>query len=63
MLRFFNNCNIIQLSHIAASFEYIDKINQFSLYFIGDNMDALVKTDNYGAINTIDTNTMINFVI
>ena len=54
----FNKWNIMQLSHKATSFEDIDKINQVVLDGISDNMAALVQDGKYGAINTLDTNTM-----
>ena len=46
MLGYFKNWNIIQLSHKSISYEAIDKINQFLLDRISDNMAALVKLVN-----------------
>ena len=36
---------------------------QVVLYGISENMAALVQIDKYGAINTVDTNTMGYYVI
>ena len=59
----FNNCNIILLSHKATSTEDIDKINKVVLDGISDNMDTLVQTGHYGAMNKTDKNTMGLYVI
>ena len=58
MLGYFNNWNMIKLSHKATSSEEIVKINQVVLYGISYNMYALVQTGQYGAINTTYTVTM-----
>ena len=63
MLGYFNNWNIIQLSHKATSCEEIDKINQVVLDVISDNMAALVQTGKYGAINKTYTTAMGYYVI
>ena len=63
MLVYFNNWNIIKLSHKEISSEEIDKINQVLLYGISGNMFALLQTDKYGAINKIDTTTTGYYVI
>ena len=52
MLVSFKNWNII------TSSEEVERVHQFLLYFISDNMSALVQTYKYGAISTIDTTTM-----
>ena len=54
----FNNSKVLKLYRKATSSEEIDKIHQVVIDGISDNMYALVKTDKYGAINTIDKNTM-----
>ena len=59
----FNKWNIIKLSHKATSSERIDKINQFVLEGLSENMAALIQNYTYGAINTADTTTMGLYVI
>ena len=63
VLGYFNNCNILQLSHKATSCEDIDKINKVLLDGISENMVALVETGKYGDINTKNTTTMDYYVI
>ena len=63
MLGYFNNWNIIQLSHKATSGEEIEKSYQVVLDDISDNMDAMVKTGKYGAINTTDKYIMLYYLI
>ena len=58
MLGSFKNWNIIKISNKATSSEDLNKINQVVLDGIRNNIAALVQTGKYGAINTIDTNTM-----
>ena len=58
MLGFFNNCNILQLSHKKTSSEEIDRMHQVVLDVSSDNMAALVQIWKYGDINTIDTTTV-----
>ena len=41
----------------------MEKIHQVILDFIIKNMDVLVQTNKYGAINTTYTTTMIYYVI
>ena len=55
---FFQNWNIIQLSHEAISGEEIYKVNQVILHGLSYHMPSLVKTGKYGDINTIDRTTM-----
>ena len=59
----FNNFNIIKLSQKATSSEEIDKIHQVVLEIISENMDELVQTDEYVAINTTYTTKMGYYVI
>ena len=59
----FDNWNIIKLSHKATSGEEIDKINQVVIDGINNNMDKLVQTGQYGAINTTYTAKMGYYVI
>ena len=56
-LGYFNNWNIINFSHKATSSEDLDKIHKVFLDGISDIMSALVKTGQYGTINTPDTTT------
>ena len=59
----FNNWSIIKFSHKATSIEDIDRINNFVIDVISDNMYALAKTGKYVDINTTYTTTMGNCVI
>ena len=59
VLGYFNNWNIIHLSYKVTSSEYIDKIHQVVTDVISDNMSALVKTVQYGDINTTYINTIL----
>ena len=43
MLGYFNNWNIIKLSHKETTSEEIEKIHQVVLDGIDENMDALAK--------------------
>ena len=63
MLVYFNNCNNQKLSHETTSNEEIDKIHQVILDGISDNMDTLVQTNTYGAMNTTYTTKMGYYMI
>ena len=63
VLGYFNNWNIIQLSHKGKYCGDIDKMHQVALDGISDNMAALVQTGQYDDINTTDTTTMTYYVI
>ena len=63
MLGYFNNWNVIQFPYKTTSSDDIDKINQFVLDGISDNMSAFVQTSQYGDINTTYTNTIGYYVI
>ena len=63
MLDSFKNWNILKLSHKATPSEGNDKIHQFVLDGISDNMYALVKTDKYGTSNKTYKTTMGYYVI
>ena len=52
MLGYFNNWKFIRFSYKATSSEDIEKIHQFVLYGICDNMATSMLTGQYGAINT-----------
>ena len=58
VLGYFNNWDIIQLSHRETWFEEIDRINQVVLDSISYNMDVLLHTGEYDVTNTTDTTTM-----
>ena len=58
MLGYFNNYNILQLSHKSTSSEEIDKINQVLLDDINRNMTVLVQIGKYGVMNTAYKTTM-----
>ena len=51
------------MSHKAIKIEAFEEIHQVFLFGISYNMSSLVKYDNYGAIKTIDTSTMVYYVI
>ena len=55
---YFNNWNIVQLSHKSTSSGEIDITNQVVLNGTRYNMAALVKNGKYFAIHRIDTTTM-----
>ena len=59
----FNNWNIIQLSSKSTSSDTFYEINQVVLDGISDNMESLVESGKYGAINTTDTSTNGFYVI
>ena len=59
----FNNRNIIQLLSKSTSSYTFDEINQVVLDGISDNMESLVESGKYGAINTTDTSTNGFYVI
>ena len=59
----FNNWNIIQLSQKSTIFDAFDEIHQVVLDGISDNMDSLVESEKYGAINKTDTTTNEFYVI
>ena len=59
----FNNWNIIQLSQKSTPSDAFDEIHQVVLDGISDNMDFLVESSKYGAINTTDTTTNEFYVI
>ena len=63
MLCYFNNQNIINLSHNTTTSEEIDKMHQVLIGTIRENMAVLVQTDKNGAINTPYTTTMGYYAI
>ena len=63
MLGYFENWNILQLSPEATSCEEIDKINQFILDSISNDMAELLQTGKYGIIDTTEKTTMGYYVI
>ena len=63
MLGYFNNWNIIKLSHKATTSEAFEDIYQVSLDGISDNMASLVQPGKYGATDTTDTPKMGYYVI
>ena len=48
----YSNWNINHITPKSAPFESFDEINQVVLDRIIDNMDSLVQSGMYGAINT-----------
>ena len=63
VLESFKNWNIIQLSQKSTPSDTFDGIHQVFLDGISDNMASLVESVNYGAINTVDTETNGFYVI
>ena len=59
----FNNWNIIELSSESTSSETFDEIHQVVLDGISDNMESLVESGKYEAMNTTDTSTKGFYVI
>ena len=59
----YNNWNIIHITPKAIPSEAFDDIHQVVLDGISDNMDSLVQSGMYGAINTYETTTNGFYVI
>ena len=59
----YSNWNINHITPKSAPFESFDEINQVVLDRIIDNMDSLVQSGMYGAINTYYTTTNELYVI
>ena len=59
----FNNWNIIELSLKPTSSSTFDEIHRVVLDGISDNMDSLVESGTYGAINTTEKSTNAFYVI
>ena len=59
----FNNWNIIQLSQKSTPYDKIDEMHQVAIDGISDNMDSLVESVQYGAINKTDIVTNRFYVI
>ena len=53
-----SNSNIITFSYKSTTGEAFEDIYQVFLDGISENMNSLVRCDNYGAINTTNTSTM-----
>ena len=51
----FNNWNIIHVSPKSTTFEAFEEIHQVVIDWISNNLDSLVQSVNYSAINTADT--------
>ena len=63
LLGSFNNCDIIQLSQKSTPYDPFEEIDQVVIDGISDNMDLLVESGKYGAINISDTKTNVFCVI
>ena len=63
VLGLFNSFKIIKISPKATSSAEIDKMHQVVQYGISIYMAALVQTDEYDAIDTTYTTTMVYYVI
>ena len=59
----YNSWNIIHLTPKYTPFEVFDEIHQVVLDGIIDNLDSLVQSGLYGAINTDDTTANLFYVI
>ena len=57
------NCNIIELTPKPTPFEAFDDIHKVVLDGISHDMDSLVQSGMYGAINTDETTTHRFYVI
>ena len=51
----YNNCNIIYLTPKATYFEAFDEVHKVVLDRISENVDSLVQSGMYGALNTDET--------
>ena len=63
MLGSLNKCKIIKWTNKGTLSEDIDNIHNIILDIISENMDSLVYTGIYGAINITDIETMEYYVI
>ena len=63
VLGYFNNCNMIQLSHKSTPSDAFDEIHKVILDGISDNMVSLAESGKYGSINTTDTTTNGFYVV
>ena len=63
VLGFFNNWNIILLSHNSTPSDAFDEIHQVVIDVIRVNMASLVESGKYVAVNTTDTTTNGFYVI
>ena len=63
VLGFFNNWNIIQLSHKSTPSDAFDEVHQVVLDGISDNMALLFESGKYGSINKTDTTTNGFYII
>ena len=59
----FNNWKIIQFSQKSTPSDAFDEMHQVVLDGISDNMDSLVESGKYGAINTTNTTNNVFYVI
>ena len=53
----FNNWNIIHFTNITTCREEFYEVTQVLIYVISSNMELLVQTSKYGAINAADPTT------
>ena len=60
---YFNDWNIITLSHKATTSEDFEEINQVVLDDISDNISSLVPYGKYGSTNRIDKPKMGYYMI
>ena len=59
----YNNWNIIEITPKPTPFDYFDEINQVVIDGVCDNMESLVQSGIYGAINIDYTTTTVLYLI
>ena len=59
----FNNCNSVTFSNKTTTYEPFEEIHKVVLGVIGENMDSLVQTGNYGVMNKKYLKTMVYYVV
>ena len=55
LIGYSNNWNMIQLSKKSSPYDAFDEMHQVVLDGINENMESLVESGEYGAIDTTDT--------
>ena len=63
VLGYFENCNIVELSHKSTDSDVFDKIQHVVIDGISDNMALFIESEKYRAINKTDTTTNGFYVV
>ena len=62
VLDVFNNSNILQFINKSTTSDYFGDIYKVLLDGISESMESLMQKENYGDINTTDTETIVHYV-